>query len=237
MQELDGWIGQILDEVNRLGIAENTLLVFMGDNGNFTRFQPYSGYSPMIYRGGKGDTTEGGVRVDAFARWPGMIEADSIVGDIIHVSDLFTTIARIAGATEHIPRDRVIDGVDQTAMMFLGETHGRRDHVFLYSGPVMQALVKEQYKLHLPPPGVNLIGANFYDLYRDPREEHPVSTQVGAWASASIHDMVKRHMMMKARFPDTGPGRGRPYSGVENLRPESIAMVETFMSWQPRGAR
>ncbi len=191
----------------------------------------------MIYRGGKGDTTEGGVRVDAFARWPGMIEAGSIVGDIIHVADLFTTIARIAGATEHIPRDRVIDGVDQTAMMLLGETHGRRDHLFVYSGPVLKAIIKEQYKLELPPPGVNFIGANFYDLYRDPREEKPVSTQVGAWASASFIDMIKRHQMMKMRFPDTDPGRGRPYTGVTNLRPESTAMVEAFMSWQPGGGR
>ena len=48
----------------------------------------------MIFQGGKGSTKEGGVRVDAFVRWPGMIEADSVAGDIVHVSHLFTTIAR-----------------------------------------------------------------------------------------------------------------------------------------------
>jgi len=55
-----------------LGIAENTLLVVIGDNGHFTNYSPGSGYTPMIFIGGKGYTTEGGVRVDAFARWPGM---------------------------------------------------------------------------------------------------------------------------------------------------------------------
>ena len=56
-----------------------------------------------------------------------MIEADSIVGDIVHVMDLFTSLVRFACATERIPTDRIIDGVDQTALMLVGETHGRRD--------------------------------------------------------------------------------------------------------------
>jgi arylsulfatase A-like enzyme len=88
----------------------------------------------MVYRGGKGDTTEGGVRVDALMRWPGMIAEDSIVGDIVHVADLFTSLARIGGASSGIPTDRVIDGVDQMALMLLGEARGRRDAVFIYSG-------------------------------------------------------------------------------------------------------
>ncbi len=93
MQRLDGWIGEILAEMDKLGIADNTIVVIMGDNGHFTKYSPGSGFTPMIYRGGKAASTEGGVRVDAFARWPGMIEADSIVGDIVHVTDLFTSLA------------------------------------------------------------------------------------------------------------------------------------------------
>ena len=165
-----------------------------------------------------------------------MIEADSIVGDMIHVADLYTTIARFAGATRSIPTDRVVDGVDQSAMMLLGETHGRRDSVFIYAGPVLKAVVKEQYKLHIPPKGENFIIAPFYDLYRDPREEYPVRTQVGAWAAASFIDILKRHQMMKERYPDTPPAFGRPYTGIENLRPESKAMVDAFLSWQPQKA-
>ena len=68
----------------------------MGDNGHFNKYSPQSGYTPMIFRGGKGSTFEGGVRVDAFVRWPGMIEADSVVGDIVHVTDLFTTFMDLA---------------------------------------------------------------------------------------------------------------------------------------------
>jgi hypothetical protein len=70
----------------------------MGDNGHFTKYSPASGYTPLIFRGGKGDTTEGGVRVDAFVRWPGMIKAHAVVGDIVHITDLYTSLARMAGA-------------------------------------------------------------------------------------------------------------------------------------------
>jgi len=120
LQLLDGWIGEILDEVDRLGIADNTLVVFMADNGLMYHYAGTSGLTELIYRGGKTQHLEGGVRVDAFARWPGVIEAGSAAGDIVHVSDFFTTFARVAQATEYIPRDRVIDGVDQTALLLTG---------------------------------------------------------------------------------------------------------------------
>ncbi len=229
MKQLDGWIGEILNEMDKLGIAENTVVVIMGDNGHFTKYSPGSGFTAMIYRGGKADTTEGGVRVDAFVRWPGMIEADSIVGDIVHVTDLFTSLGRFGGATDKIPTDRIIDGVDQTALMLLGETHGRRDYVFIYSNKTLAAVVKEQYKLSVPGPGQNPIFAKFYDLFRDTREEYPVSTQIGAWGGQEFVRMIQRHMMRKQQYPDEGPARGRPYDGIENLRPETKAAVEAFL--------
>jgi arylsulfatase A-like enzyme len=229
MKQLDGWIGDILTKIDKLGIAENTLVVIMGDNGHFTKYSPGSGFTPMVFRGGKGDATEGGVRVDAFARWPGMIAADSIVGDIVHVTDLFTSIARLCGATDQIPTDRVIDGVDQTALMLEGETHSRRDHVFIYSGNTLKAVVKEQYKINVPGPGENPIGAKFYDLFRDTREEWPVSTEVGAWGGQEFVRIIQRHMMRKQKYPDDGPARGRPYDGIVNLRPETKAAVEAFL--------
>ena len=59
--------------------------------------------SETIFRGGKGDFLEGGVRVPAQAWWPGVIGKGQIVGDIIHETDLFTTFARLAGATQLYP--------------------------------------------------------------------------------------------------------------------------------------
>jgi len=229
MKLLDTWVGEIMDEMDQLGIADNTLVVLMGDNGHFTKYSSGSGFTPMVYRGGKGDTSEGGVRVDAFVRWPDMIEADSIVGDIVHVADLFTTMARLGGATDEIPTDRVIDGVDQTALMLEGERHGRRDYVFIYSGNSLKAIVKEQYKLNVPAAGENPIGAKFYDLFRDTREEWPVATEVGAWGGAEFVRVIMRHKRRMAKYLDEGPATGVPYKGIDNLRPESAAAVEAFL--------
>ena len=229
MKQLDGYIGDILKEMSTLGLDKNTIVVVMGDNGHFTKYSPGSGFTPMIFRGGKGYTTEGGVRVDAFARWPGMIEQDSIVSDIVHVTDLFTSLARLANADDKIPTDRLIDGVDQTALMLEGETHGRRDTVFIYSGDYLKAVVKEQYKMEVPKKGQNPIIANFYDLHRDTREEWPVATEIGAWGGAEFVRVITRHKQRKAKYPDEKPAYGRPYDGIENLRPETEAAVEAFL--------
>ena len=230
MKLVDRWIGELMAEMDELGIADNTLVIIMGDNGHFTKYSPQSGYTPMIFRGGKGDTTEGGVRVDAFVRWPGMIEPDSVAGDIVHVTDLFTTIARLGSATDKIPTDRIIDGIDQTSLMLNGETHGRRDYVFLYNINKLEAVVKEQYKLAIPGGNLdNAILADFFDLFRDPQEKYPVSTEIGAWGGAKFVRMIQRHMARKAKYPDEGPATGMPYDGIDNLRPETKAAVQEFL--------
>lgn len=230
MKLVDSWIGELMAEMETLGVKDNTIVIVMGDNGHFTKYSSQSGYTPMIFRGGKGDTTEGGVRVDAFVRWPGVIEPSSVVGDMVHVSDLFTTLARLGGALDKVPTDRIIDGIDQTSLLLNGETFGRRDYVFLYNINKLEAVIKEQFKLSIPGGGIeNAILADFYDLFRDPQERYPVSTEIGAWGSAKFVNMLQRHMMRKKKYPDEQPGFGMPYEGIENLRPETKAMVEEYL--------
>lgn len=230
MKLVDEWIGDLMVEMDELGIADDTIVIVMGDNGHATKFSPQSGFTPMLYRGGKGATSEGGVRVDAFVRWPDMIEADSVVNDITHVVDLFTTLARIGGATDGIPRDRIIDGIDQTSLLLNGDTHGRRDYVFLYAINTLEAVIKEHIKLAIPGGNIdNAILADFYHLFRDPQEKYPVSTEIGAWGGAKFVRMIQRHIQRKEMYPDEAPGLGRPYEGIDNLRPESQAAVEEFL--------
>ena len=231
MQQLDGWVGDILDELDTLGIADNTLVVLMGDNGPFLfGYQKTTGMNDMIYRGGKSEHLEGGVRVNAFARWPAAIKPDSLAGDMIHVSDLYTTFARVADATQYIPTDRIIDGVDQAALLLDGEGNGRRDYVYIYEGVVLRSVVKQKFKMHLPAPGVPGAGAPVFDLTRDPREMTPL-IEVGLWSGASFQDMVKRHMIGIKKYPHSEGGTGKPYEGISNLRPESKETVSVFQSW------
>jgi arylsulfatase len=224
---LDAFMGQLIEELQELGIAENTLIIAMADNGPMVHNPPPGwGMTEIMYRGGKGDFTEGGVRVPAFAWWPGMIEGGQLVGDIIHVTDLYTTLARLGRATEHIPTDRIIDGIDQTALLLNGDTHGRRDYVFIYQGNALGATVKGRYKQHWisDDPGVaSGIGAAFFDLYTDPREESPMLVPL-IHTQGQFHRMRARHELMKKKYPDKPNAKGIPYTGLSNARPETKAI-------------
>ncbi|WP_245224490.1 sulfatase-like hydrolase/transferase [Ruegeria sp. HKCCE4150] len=231
LQVLDGWIGDVLTKLDETGKADNTIVVIMADNGLMYHYEAASGLNQLIYRGGKTQHLEGGVRTDTFIRWPAAIEPGSAAGDIVHVSDLFTTFARIAGATDHIPRDRVIDGIDQTALLLEGEGNSRRDFVYVYEGPVLRSVVKQEFKMHLPAPGQPGAAAPVFNVYRDPREEHPL-VGYSLWSGASFQDMVKRHQKTIAKHPHLPLGKGVPYEGIENLRPESELTRDVFSSWQ-----
>ena len=202
--EIDQWVGDIISEVEKLGISENTIVVVMGDNGPFMQYVDRSGQSDRIYRGGKSQHLEGGVRVNAWVKWKGVIEAGSYAEDMFHVSDLYTTFARLANATSGIPRDRVIDGLDQSGVLLLGETNGRRDYLHIYEGTELKSVIKNKYKMHLAPPGANPItSAQVYDLYRDPRESRPIdSIKVSPWAGGQFAGMIQRHMALKKKYPN-----------------------------------
>ena len=228
---VDSWIGEILAKIDDLGIAENTIVVVMGDNGPFMQYREYSGQNDRIYRGGKTDHLEGGVRVNAFMRWPAAIEGGSRVQDIIHVTDLYTTLARLADSGQHIPRDRLIDGVDQSPLIFVGDSHGRRDYVFIYEGTILRSIVKQQFKFHLPEPGENPIAAPVFDLYKDSREERIDTAKtipLGVGFGGPFVGMMKRHLGWKQKYPDREQGHDIPYGGIEGLRPETQVLVDGF---------
>jgi len=229
LQKFDDFVGVLMDELKTLGIAENTIFIAMADNGPMVHDPPAGwGMLEMLYRGGKGDFTEGGVRTPAFAWWPGTITEGQVVGDIVHVTDLYTTFARIGGATKHIPTDRVIDGLDQTALLLNGDTHSRRDYVFIYQGHTLGATVKGRYKRHWissDPGGASGIGADFYDLYTDHRESNPVLVPL-IHTQGQFDRMRARHELMKKKYPDVQNARGIPLTGLSNARPETKAIAE-----------
>jgi len=229
LKRVDAFIGQLMNELENLGIAENTLLVCMADNGPMIHNAPvHFGMAETIYRGGKGDFLEGGVRVPAFAWWPGTIKPGQFVNDIIHETDLFTTFARLGGATEHIPTDRVIDGLDQTSLLLNGDTYGRRDYVFIYIGGELGATVKGRYKRHwITGEAETGTAAAFYDLITDPRESAPKLIPL-IWTSGQFDRMLARHMIWKKKYPDKNKARGVPFTGIENARPETKAIGATL---------
>jgi arylsulfatase len=184
------------------------------------------GLAETVFRGGKGDFTEGGVRVVAFAWWPGVIKPGQIVNDIIHETDLFTTFARLGGAIEHVPADRVIDGVDQTALLMNGDTHGRRDYVFIYSGETLGATVKGRTKRHwVGSDAGSGLAAAFFDLLLDPREMSPLLVPL-IHTSSQFNRIRARHELWMQRYPNRPKARGVPFTGIANARPETKALSE-----------
>jgi arylsulfatase len=219
LARLDPWIGELMQELETLGIAENTLVVLMADNGPMVHNGP-PGMVETLMSGGKGDYTEGGVRVPAMAWWPGVIEPGQIVGDIIHETDLFTTFAHLGGATKHIPTDRIVDGVDQTSLLLNGDTYSRRDYVHIYTGNILAAQVKGRYKRHWVGELPGLSGASFYDLYNDPREDQPKMLEL--FPTKGMFNMMRaRHELWKQKYPDKDQARAFPLQGIENARPET----------------
>ena len=193
-------IRSIIDTLKSEGIAENTLVVWYSDNGPMYGFWPTAGYSWL--RGEKGDVLEGGVRVPAMAWWPGTIKPNQDPVDVIQVTDLFTTAARIGGAMKYIPNDRITDGIDQTSLLLLGEGHGRRNVMFHYSGGTLGAVRWGDIKLHiltgghggLPP----IMG---YNVMRDPGEKkgdlYPYLFTV-----TPFQNLVKAHKRLIEKFPN-----------------------------------
>ena len=215
--EFDRWVPVLLQELKDQGIEENTLVILMADNGPMTHNGP-DGMVETLHRGGKGDYFEGGVRVPFLVRWPSVIEPNQIVGDIIHITDLYSTFATLGGATEYIPTDRIIDGIDQTSLLFNGDTYSRRDYVHIYTGDILAAQVKGRFKRHWVGELPGLSGAAFYDLYNDPREVMP--KMLPGFSTKPMFDiMMARHQLWIKKYPHTAHVRGMPLTGLENPRP------------------
>src|SRR4029453_13931937 len=96
LEEMDFNVGQMLDALDRLGIRDNTIVIFASDNGpEFVR--PYDG-GARPWRGQYFTAWEGGIRVPFMIRWPGRIAAGRVSDEIVHAVDLFPTWAGMAGA-------------------------------------------------------------------------------------------------------------------------------------------
>ena len=196
------YVTRLLETLKEEKIAENTLVVWMSDNGPMYAFYPNSGYSWL--RGGKGTVLEGGVRTPSMAWWPGMIEPNQDPVDILQITDLYTTACRLGGALEHIPNDRVTDGVDQSALLLLGEGHGRRKKIFHYSGDHLGAFRRGDFKAHfLGGAAGGLPKMEAYNVRRDPGEKYGEFYPY-LWLVTPIQQDIKKHKQMMQKFPNRG---------------------------------
>jgi arylsulfatase A-like enzyme len=112
MVEHDMHIGQFLDLLDELGIAANTIILYSTDNGPHANSWPDAASTP--FRGEKNTNWEGGWRVPAMVRWPGVIPAGSVSNGIVHHMDWFPTLAAIAGKADI--KEDFLDGYRSSAL-------------------------------------------------------------------------------------------------------------------------
>ena len=98
MVEHDGHVGILLDKLDELGITDNTIVMYSTDNGAETFTWPDGGITP--FHGEKGTTWEGGFRVPAVIRWPGVIEPGTVSNEIFSHEDMMPTLVAAAGESD-----------------------------------------------------------------------------------------------------------------------------------------
>ena len=102
MVELDGYVGQLLDKLDQLGITDNTIVLFTTDNGAEVLSYPDGGNTP--FRGEKATNWEGAFRVPMVIRWPGVIKPGTIINEICAHEDLLPTFAAAAGEPDVVAK-------------------------------------------------------------------------------------------------------------------------------------
>jgi len=132
VEYMDKLVGKVVAELDRLKLRDNTLIVFAGDNGTTHTYQPQSTIRGREISGYKTTMLEGGALVPCIASWPGVIPADKVSTNLIDFSDMFPTLAEIAGAP--LPAGLVIDGKSFAAQLRGGDSGWPRSWIFVELG-------------------------------------------------------------------------------------------------------
>ncbi len=162
---MDSIVGKIVDKLESLGIRENTLLLFTGDNGTDQPVVSLMNGRKVV--GGKGKMTNAGTRVPLIANWPRAIPKNSVSDDLIDFSDFLPTLCEAAGV--ELPDELKIDG-----RSFLPQLKGKkgnpRDWIYCWysrsgeSGKAKEFVRSKRYKLYQ--------SGEFYDIKNDVHEKN-----------------------------------------------------------------
>ncbi|GAA5510104.1 sulfatase [Novipirellula caenicola] len=151
VMEVDWSVGQIMNAIESINAAENTLVIFTSDNGPWLSYGTHAGSAGPL-REGKGTMFEGGYREPTLMWWKGKIPAGTTCDKLCSSIDVLPTIAKLIGA--EVPNDasQTIDGKDIRPLMF-GEANASSPHdafYCYYSGGELHAVRNERFKLTFP---------------------------------------------------------------------------------------
>ncbi len=222
LMQIDSYTGELLDTIDELGVAENTIFIFTADNGpeafnfgstNLTVETTTHG-SPGPWRGTLFTSFEGALRVPFAIRWPGKITAGTESDEIVHAMDLFPTFANIAGGK--VPDDRVIDGIDMSNFI-LGKTNqSGRDGFIVYMGNDIFAVKWRNWKVHFKEQDSpfdelhTYTMPRVYNLMNDPQERDNVLFP-NTWVTKAALPQLGEHAASLREYPPVPSGAPDPY--------------------------
>ncbi len=146
IEEIDFNVGRMLDKVKELGLDNHTYIIFTSDNGPWHLRGDHGGHAEPL-RGAKTSCWEGGLRVPCIMRAPGRIPAGTECDAVTATIDMMPTLTKLAGGAT--PSDRVIDGIDISALMHGKSDTQERSH-FYYQHNCLRAVRSGRWKLMLP---------------------------------------------------------------------------------------
>lgn len=161
---MDSGVGRILDAIEEEGLADSTIVVWASDNGGGRNV----GASNLPLRGSKGNPFEGGIRVPATIRWPGVLPEGTKFGQMITVHDWFQTLTSAAGVEPG--NSKAFDGFDMWPALNDGDEVDRGDTIIGAQGSY--AVFRDGWKLvEFTPRGSNQTATHLFRITADPNEE------------------------------------------------------------------
>ncbi|MBL8792215.1 MAG: sulfatase-like hydrolase/transferase [Rhizobiales bacterium] len=197
---MDDEVGRVVAALEKKGMRENTVIVFQSDNGG-VRSAMFAGESKVgnnlpadngPYRDGKGTVYEGGTRVCGLINWPGHIKAGEVNG-MLHVVDMYPTIAGLAGAKTD--KSKPLDGMNVWETVSAGKESPRKEMVYNVDptgGAVREGDMKLVWIAGLPG------SIELFDLSKDPGEKNNI-------AAANPHVVKKLQEKMVALSKEMNP--------------------------------
>jgi arylsulfatase A-like enzyme len=183
MAYMDKLVGNVRRKVEQAGLAERTLILFIGDNG--TGREIVSRHLGNDVRGAKGKTITAGSRVPFLAWGPGIVAPGGVSGSLVNLNDVLPTLAEFAGID--LPQQQAVDG-DSLAAVLRGESELQRDSLFIHYEPFWPTGAPARYafdrRWKLYEDG------RFYDMQEDPLEKHALSGASLQGPAAAAHRLL-----------------------------------------------
>ena len=214
--EMDYRVGQIVDSVEEAGIADNTIVVFSSDNaaGDIAAMQ---GGSNGPWRGNFfTPPTEGSMRVPAIIRMPGTVPSGVITEELLTAHDWYRTFATLAGASDRVPSDRPLDGIDASDFLRGDQDHTGRDFVVFFGPDGSLMSVKwhnvKMWLRYSEGPDTPIVQPQMplgFDLGSDPGEKYKlfsVKMDMG-WMIGIAIGAVSEYEKSIGQYPNIKPGQ------------------------------